>query len=334
MSLIFTQPLSYVYKLEQSDCICRYLIKKHAIQNEKNNETIEQLDALDTLKAIQSCRVGGHYSLRSKVTHQLNKLHFLINYNDETGKDHIQMNSNYFNRLCFLLQNLGGLISTRNVSISEQVAIFLIVLSHHTKNRVVKHNFGHSGYTISKHFNSVLNTLLRLHRVLLTTHHFLGALDVNIMDNNSNMQTAGRGRKKYVTNSRRVWTYMEETELVCALKEIVNSLATKFPGTDLKGGPHINSKIHVWKKQYACLKEVLGVSGMGLNNTTFHIDALPEVWAAHMKVIINVDPTSRGLKKKIFSFYSDWGEIFGNDRAAGADSQAYVDAEKDVINQT
>ncbi|KAL8457870.1 hypothetical protein ACS0TY_035657 [Phlomoides rotata] len=64
---------------------------------------------------------------------------------------------------------LKGLRDTQNVSISEQVAIFLTVLSHHTKNRVIKHSFKHSGFTISKHFNFVLETLLKLHNVLLAT---------------------------------------------------------------------------------------------------------------------------------------------------------------------
>ncbi|KAL8532204.1 hypothetical protein ACS0TY_008704 [Phlomoides rotata] len=118
-------------------------------------------------RAIHARTIGGTYSLRSKVTRQLHTLNFLVNYDDETCKDHLRMNSDCFNRLCYLLQNLGGLRSTRNVTISEQVAIFLTVLSHHTKNRVVKHSFGRSGYTISKYFNSVLNTLLKLHRFLL-----------------------------------------------------------------------------------------------------------------------------------------------------------------------
>ncbi|KAL8545882.1 hypothetical protein ACS0TY_005848 [Phlomoides rotata] len=37
------------------------------------------------------------------------------------------------------------------------------------ENLVVKLSFGRSGYTISKQFNSVLNTLLKLHRVLIAT---------------------------------------------------------------------------------------------------------------------------------------------------------------------
>ncbi|KAL8458230.1 hypothetical protein ACS0TY_035931 [Phlomoides rotata] len=208
---------------------------------------------------------GGHYDLRSKVTRQLDNMHFLINYNDEMCKDHIRMNSDCFNRLCYLLQNLGGLRSTRNVTISEQVAIFFTILSHHTKNRVVKHTFRRPGYTISKHFNSVLNTLLNLHRVLLVTP--VPIPDDNNDYRNSDVNPVGRVRKRSVYNSRRVWTYAEETKLINALQDLVvkglkcdngfksgylmileNNLTNKFPRTDLKGELHINSKIHVWKK--------------------------------------------------------------------------------------
>ncbi|KAL8542650.1 hypothetical protein ACS0TY_003508 [Phlomoides rotata] len=140
---------------------------------------------------------------------------------------------------------------------------------------------------------------------------------------------------------------MEEKELGSALKELVlkgykcdngfksgylllleNMIARAFPGCDLKGEPLINSKIHVWKKQYACLKIMLGKSGIGLNSTTYRIDALPDVWEAHIKV----DPTAKSLKNKTFPFYSDWLEIFGNDRAMGHDSQVYVDAVHEVLN--
>ncbi|KAL8543421.1 hypothetical protein ACS0TY_004093 [Phlomoides rotata] len=102
-----------------------------------------------------------------------------VGQNDETCKDHIRMNTDCFNRLCYLLRNLGGLRDTRHVSISEQVSFFLTALSHHTKNYVIKHSFKRSGYTISKHFNSVLNTLLKLYTVLLVTPEpgCLGALD-------------------------------------------------------------------------------------------------------------------------------------------------------------
>ncbi|KAL8542651.1 hypothetical protein ACS0TY_003509 [Phlomoides rotata] len=107
------------------------------------------------------------YSILGNVTRQIDHLNYLVYFSDETCKDHIRMTTDCFNRLCYLLQHVGGLRSTRNMSIGEQVAIFLMILSHHSKNRVVKHRFRRSGYTISKHFNSVLNTLLKLHTVLL-----------------------------------------------------------------------------------------------------------------------------------------------------------------------
>ncbi|KAL8540890.1 hypothetical protein ACS0TY_002220 [Phlomoides rotata] len=73
---------------------------------------------------------------------------------------------------------------------------------------------------------------------------------------------------------------------------------------------------------------MLGNSGIGLNSTTYRIDAFPDVWEAHIKV----DPTAKSLKNKTFPFYSDWLEIFGNDRATGHDSQVYADADHKVLN--
>ncbi|KAL8457377.1 hypothetical protein ACS0TY_035294 [Phlomoides rotata] len=140
------------------------------------------------------------------------------------------MNTDCFNRLCYLLRNLGGLRDTRNVSISEQIAIFLTVLSHHTKNRVVKHSFNRSGYTISKYFNLVLNTLLKLYNVLLVTpepvpedsndYRWKYFKIVN-MDGNFDTPRGSRSRKRAGTTSRRVWTYAEECELMNALKDLV-----------------------------------------------------------------------------------------------------------------
>ncbi|KAL8479313.1 hypothetical protein ACS0TY_026251 [Phlomoides rotata] len=141
------------------------------------------------------------------------------------------------------------------------------------------------------------------------------------MEGNATSDQTGRAKKKATTNSRRVWTYMEEKELVCALRDLV-----------VKGQKCDNS----FRSGYLLILENVlvnkfpGNSGIGLNTTTFRIEALPEVWDAHMKV----DPTARTLKNKSFPFYSDWVEIFGNDRATGIDSQGPCDAEQDVINQT
>ncbi|KAG8379690.1 hypothetical protein BUALT_Bualt07G0115200 [Buddleja alternifolia] len=47
--------------------------------------------------------------------------------------------------------------------------MFLVVLSHHTKNRIGKQHFVRSGYTVSVMFHRVLNALLRIHTYVLST---------------------------------------------------------------------------------------------------------------------------------------------------------------------
>ncbi|KAL8464456.1 hypothetical protein ACS0TY_034106 [Phlomoides rotata] len=73
------------------------------------------------------------------------------------------------------------------------------------------------------------------------------------------VEYGGRGRKRTGGTTRRVWTFGEECELMCALNDLVvkgnkcdngfksgylllleNVLAAKFPRSDLKEEPHIN----------------------------------------------------------------------------------------------
>ncbi|KAH1107545.1 hypothetical protein J1N35_011313 [Gossypium stocksii] len=65
-----------------------------------------------------------------------------------------------------MLQTLGGLKSSRNMLVDEQVAMFLHIISHHLKNRVIKHYFNRSGETVSRSFHNVLNAIIRLQDVL------------------------------------------------------------------------------------------------------------------------------------------------------------------------
>ncbi|KAL8486852.1 hypothetical protein ACS0TY_023518 [Phlomoides rotata] len=189
-------------------------------------------------------------------------------------------------------------------------------------------NGGEDGFIDQVELSLALTTFLWLS--LIISGGYKGMDNMNV--NNELNIGGGRGRQKAAPNIRRVWTYIEERGLVNALKELVvkghkcdngfktgylmlleNMLANKFPGTNLKGDPHINSKIHT----------MLGNSGIGLNNTTYRIDAMPEV-----------DPIARTLKNNVFPFYADWCEIFGNDRANGMDSQFYSDTVNEMNTQT
>ena len=68
--------------------------------------------------------------------------------------------------MCFI-EREGGLRGSLYVTLEEKVAIFLKILGHHTKQRVVETDFNRSGHTISKYFREVLQCVLSLHEILL-----------------------------------------------------------------------------------------------------------------------------------------------------------------------
>ncbi|KAI8551052.1 hypothetical protein RHMOL_Rhmol06G0154900 [Rhododendron molle] len=99
---------------------------------------------------------------------QIDALNRLVNGSDTDCHDQLRVNRYTFMTLCHLLTQ-NGLEDSRNVTLVEKVAIFLWILSHHTKNRRTHFHFIRSGETISWHFNAVLIAVLRLHNVLW--HH-------------------------------------------------------------------------------------------------------------------------------------------------------------------
>ncbi|PPD82407.1 hypothetical protein GOBAR_DD20665 [Gossypium barbadense] len=90
----------------------------------------------------------------------------LVYASDETCIEQVRMNRTAFFKLCEMLESIGGLKSSRNMLVDEQVAMFLQIISHHLKNRVIKHHFRRSGETVSRAFHSVLNAVVRLQDVL------------------------------------------------------------------------------------------------------------------------------------------------------------------------
>ncbi|KAK6124530.1 hypothetical protein DH2020_041739 [Rehmannia glutinosa] len=137
--------------------------------------------------------------------------------------------------------------------------------------------------------------------------------------------------RKRNDKGRRSWSRGEEETLVAAQKEVIangwksengfkigylqaleHEMQKMIPGTDLKGIPHINSKIYVWKKDYGSLVMMSTRSGIG--------------W--------NVDANARLLRNKSWSFYNNWVMIFGKDRATGEHAEDFTEALNHVLNGT
>ncbi|KAL5567150.1 hypothetical protein UlMin_030314 [Ulmus minor] len=88
-------------------------------------------------------------------------VHRLVYESDATSLDNLRMTRHAFTKLCTMLQTIGGLRGSKYLCVDEQVAMFLHILAHHVKNRVIKFQFLRSGQTVSRYFHN----------------NFLGALD-------------------------------------------------------------------------------------------------------------------------------------------------------------
>ena len=80
--------------------------------------------------------------------------------------------------LCRMLRDHRKLKRTRNIDTEEMVIIFLKILSHDDKNRMMKCLFTRYGETVSKHFNLLLSSILRLQERLFE-------IPKSVLDNSS-----------------------------------------------------------------------------------------------------------------------------------------------------
>ncbi|KAL8468204.1 hypothetical protein ACS0TY_031439 [Phlomoides rotata] len=134
------------------------------------------------------------------------------------------------------------------------------------------------------------------------------------------------GEKGKAARGWRTWSKIEEDALIQCLTDIVNNgwktdngfkpgfqrelkkgMKKLLPGTDLVENPHINSKIHVWKKEYGSLFDLLSKSGICWNCTTNTIDVIDEeAWETQKKAdphvktcVINRGPTTASGRKSL-----------------------------------
>ncbi|KAL8546946.1 hypothetical protein ACS0TY_006599 [Phlomoides rotata] len=151
---------------------------------------------------------GYKYSLIERMPNQIRELNRLTRGNHYDCLENLSVDRNAFGRLCIILRNRGGLVDGKHVSVEEQVSMFLGILAHHKKNRVVRYTYNRSSQTVSHYVHLVLTAILQLHSILLvrpepvpddsTNHRWkwfkgcLGALDGTFV--NVRVPTIDRGR--------------------------------------------------------------------------------------------------------------------------------------------
>lgn len=87
----------------------------------------------------------------------------IIHSNEIHCHDQLRMTRSTFFRLSTILRQKGIIGDSCNITLEEQLVMFLHTLGHNLRNRKIAHNFAHSGETISRHFHKVLRAILALH---------------------------------------------------------------------------------------------------------------------------------------------------------------------------
>ncbi|CAN0872049.1 hypothetical protein LINGRAHAP2_LOCUS10019 [Linum grandiflorum] len=95
-----------------------------------------------------------------------------LNGNPSRIYDCLRMDKSTFLRFCKELKEHGGLTSSRNVIIEEQVAIFLRAITHMEDSRDNAEIFQHSTATISKYFTIILKAVNRFAKMVIRPPNF------------------------------------------------------------------------------------------------------------------------------------------------------------------
>ncbi|CAI9287421.1 unnamed protein product [Lactuca saligna] len=195
------------------------------------------------------------------------------------------------------------------MDIDEQVAIFLHIIAHNVKNRVMIGRFQRSGETISKIVSRVCNAVIRLHPHLLKKPE-------PVTENSTDQ------RWKWFKNCLGA---LDGTHIKKRKKE-------KIPNSGILGKPHIESRIKTMKKDWQVVYDMVNgtnTSGFGYDSSTHSVTAESTVWDSY----IQVHKEAGKWRNKIFPHYEDLCIIFGKDRAQGNKAKDFSQMEEDANNE-
>ena len=117
--------------------------------------TLESL--LNDRKRIENTSFDSRYRIRQLAYFQL------IHESDLCCCQSTRMDKRCFAILCHLLRTTARLVETEVIDVDKMVAMFLHIVAHDVKNRMIQREFVRSGETFSRHFNLALLAVLRLH---------------------------------------------------------------------------------------------------------------------------------------------------------------------------
>ncbi|KAG6486771.1 hypothetical protein ZIOFF_055351 [Zingiber officinale] len=223
--------------------------------------------------------------------------------------------------------------------------------------RVLKRQTARSGETISMQFHLVLNSILRLHNILLKkpepipencTDDRKGEIATNVLDVcTPNMQFSYvlPGWEESAADGRVLRDAIDAALVDCLVELSKDSawkskngfrtgylvhleklMAAKLSSSSLKATPHIESRYKLLKRQFYAIIEMLNhivdLGGMMLRSVLLQQKMSLMIGLSH--------PAAIGLRNKEFPHLDDLMFVWGKDHATGANAKTPADAVEEI----
>ncbi|KAG6497533.1 hypothetical protein ZIOFF_045434 [Zingiber officinale] len=253
------------------------------------------------------------------------------------------MDRRFLSKLCYLLTTHGKLKGNRNISINELVISFLHIITHNVKNRVLKRQTARSGETISRQFHLVLNSILRLHNILLKKPE---PIPENCTDERwkwFKFSMEGKSQKmsniveqlessmppkfkRKIQSTKHLWTKQEDDVLVDCLVELSKDSAWKSENCFRTEYLVHLEKLMAAKLPSSSLKATPHIYGFGWNDVEKCIITTKDV----LNDWVKSHPVAIGLRNKEFPHLDDLMFVWGKDHATGANAETPADAVEEI----
>jgi hypothetical protein len=154
------------------------IVMDPSYRRRSQNEDEFMLFVLPTIEGDSSQPSSSRKPMHTSKLSGACRVNEILTGHQSLSKRNFRMEVNVFRALVDKLREKQLLADARDVSVEEQVAIFLYALAKNASNETLQDQFQHSGQTISKYFGVVLDAVKQLTCVyirppFLHPHHIL-----------------------------------------------------------------------------------------------------------------------------------------------------------------
>ncbi|KAM3355973.1 hypothetical protein P3S68_022687 [Capsicum galapagoense] len=268
----------------------------------------------------------------------------ILNGSDVHCVGQIRMSKHAFYELCNDFRRNSFLCSTKNISVQEQVLIFLEIVGFNERFRKIESHFYRSIESIHRCFHTMLQAIKYVFAGWKESAHDSRILnDALERPHGLQIQQVNHGKKG---EKQFRWSKLMEYLMLEILADEVNqgnkstnqfkassfnrvlNAINKQLEIDCKS-KHVGNHLKTIRNTWSTIQTLPNKSGLGWDDNLKVITASPEVYAVHIQAHPNHD---KFINKKI-KIFDEISLVCGNDRARGDCAKSFEDIDFDSFSE-